>query len=90
MGSSIKGVHTQRDWGLCQKWTNVDLGEGVATADVHKLYHSFVTVYSCLTLTLPFQETAQKWAKVTPFYVIVNLIPHSNFKVYMFYLLIYV
>ena len=36
-----------------------------------------------------FQEMAQKWAKVTPFYDIVNLVLYSNFDIYMFYLLIY-
>jgi len=55
--------------------SNVDTGKGFfkGTVDVHKLLLG---------------NMAQKWAKVTPFYAIVNRLLHSNFHIYMFYFLL--
>ena len=59
------------------------MGAFQATVDVHKLYYSFVTVYSCLSVS--FQEIGQKWAKVAArFYVNLNLGLHSNFDIVCF------
>ena len=85
MGSSIKGVHTE-GLGIMSKVDKCGLGGGSSYSRRPQ-----TVPFVCDSLQLLDTHTAiQKWAKVTPFYVIVNLIPHSNFKVYMFYLLIYV
>jgi len=39
-------------------------------------------------MTLSFQEMTQKWF-THPTYSIMNLVLHSNFGIYMFYLVIY-
>ena len=65
-GPSMIDVHTLGG-GLCQKWTNVNISEGIFklqwTSSNCAFILTFVTVYSCLRLS--FHEMAQKWAKVT-------------------------
>ena len=71
-GSSIKDVHSEGGRELRQKWTNVDMGRGggiPATMD-----H-----YTNLCESLLLGNMAQKWATVTLFYGIMNLVLHSNF-----------
>jgi len=85
-GSSIKDVHTEGKRG-CQKSTNVDMGEGVFKLQWTSTNCTINYTNPCDNFLLG--KMAQKWAKVTPFHGMINLVLHNNFDIYMFYLLIY-
>ena len=84
--SSIKDVHTEGKRG-CQKSTNVDMGEGVFKLQWTSTNCTINYTNPCDNFLLG--KMAQKWAKVTPFHGMINLVLHNNFDIYMFYLLIY-
>jgi len=58
MGSSIKDVQRRphRRGRAVVKWTNVDMGGIYATVDVQKNIPTFVTIYSCSTLSFQFRR----------------------------------
>jgi len=78
--------HRGEKEGLCQKWTNVDMGRGCFSYSGRP---QTVPLLANLSDSLLPSHMAQKWAEITPFYRIMNLVLHSNFDIYMFYLLIF-